>query len=200
MRSILPMFALVLVTAIAQAGAVSAAPAATSAKPQPSSSAQPAGLPASVVHSSAATHATYADSALARMDSMRRHLSSMHSRRDTVEIGGIVAHWTAWTSGKAPRFIRETIDQEEFGVRTNEYFYEHGELRAFVSRGPRSLTDPRNPTAEPYVLRVVWGRSGDVSHADKVVADKPTPVEDNEKTGAKSRGLWLLQLVQAPAR
>jgi hypothetical protein len=155
--------------------------------------------PAAAATAAPAVHATYADSALARMDTMRRHLSSMHVRRDSIETGGIVTHWSAWSQGKTPRFIRETIQQEDFGSRTNEYFYEHGELRAFVSRGDRSLTDPRNPEAGAYVLRVVWGRAGDVSRADKVVSGKPTPVEDTEPGGAKTRGAWLYQLVQAPA-
>jgi hypothetical protein len=155
--------------------------------------------PAEAATAAPTAHATYADSALARMDTMRRHLSAMHVRRDSAETGGIVTHWSAWTSGKTPRFIRETIQQEDFGSRTNEYFYEHAELRAFVSRGDRSLTDPRNPEAGAYVLRVVWGRAGDVNRADKLVSGKPTPVEDTEPGGAKSRGAWLYQLVQAPA-
>jgi hypothetical protein len=136
------------------------------------------------------------DPAFAAVDSMRAHLGRLERTAGHAQLGNAVTDWEAYFKGSALRYARETIQSEDFGKRENEYLYEGARLRVFRSRGARSLTDPKDPRAGPFDLRIAWDAAGKVKTAFKNVGGRPANVEDSEPSGALGRAEWLRQLAQ----
>jgi hypothetical protein len=141
----------------------------------------PGGSPASSDSSGAA---------YAALDRARAALPGLRASSDSTEAGGSKVDWTAYFERDSLRFIRETIEIESYGKRTNEYVFESGRLRVFASRGAHALTGP--PTERgPFRLRIAFDPDGGVIASEKFISEVKVPLEASEPPAALGRAEWL---------
>jgi hypothetical protein len=135
-----------------------------------------------------------AGAAYAALDRARAGLPGLRASSDSTQAGGSRVDWTAYFDRDSLRFVRETIEIESYGKRTNEYVFEGGRLRVFASRGEHALTGP--PTQRgPYRLRIAFDPAGGVIASEKFISEAQVPLEPSEPPAALGRADWLRGLI-----
>jgi hypothetical protein len=129
----------------------------------------------------------------AKIEALRANLAGYRAVQGASAAGGDAAVWTAYFDGSTLKCIDETANAGDNGAAENEYYFERGELVAYVSRGTRAATDPARPAGEEerISLRLAFDMSGAETELSKTVEGHPAAIEMTEVAAVRTRAALL---------